>query len=130
MPAGKLLPVRIGDVDVYVETTPLVPPVGSEQTAFGRKPPQEGVEQVADVFSRAQETILSIATTTAAVLEKAGRGAVHPESLEVQFGIAFSAEGHIVVARATAEASLKVTLTYARAHSSLPAPSESQSSST
>jgi len=80
MPAGKLLPVRIGDVDVYVETTPLAPPVGSEQTAFGRKPPQEGVEHVADVFARAQETILSIATTTAAVLEKAGRAAVHPET--------------------------------------------------
>src|SRR5207244_10654493 len=91
MPAGKLLPVRIGDV--YVETLPAVPAVGSEPTSvFGRERPQEaaGVEQVADVFSRAQETILSIATTTAAVLEKAGRAAVHHESLEVEFGIAFS----------------------------------------
>ena len=133
MPAGKLLPVRIGDVDVYVETLPAAPAVGSEPTSgFGRQRPQEaaGVEGVADVFSRAQETILSIATTTAAVLEKAGRAAVHPESLEVEFGIAFSAEGHIVVARATAEASLKVTLTYVRAHPSLPAPSEFPSNTT
>ncbi len=91
MPAGKLLPVRIGDV--YVETLPAAPAVGSEPTSVvGRERPQEaaGVEQVADVFSCAQETILSIATTTAAVLEKAGRAAVHHESLEVEFGIAFS----------------------------------------
>ena len=42
MPAGKLIPVRIGDVDVYVETMPPAPLVGSEQTAFGRQRPQEG----------------------------------------------------------------------------------------
>jgi len=73
MPAGTLLPVRIGDVDVYVETLPPAPAVGSEPTSvLGRERPQDaaGVEQVADVFSRAQETILSIATTTASVLEK------------------------------------------------------------
>ena len=97
MPAGKLIPVRIGDVDVYVETMPPAPLVGSEQTAFGRQRPREGeaVDKVADVFARAQDTILSIA---------------------------FSAEGHIVVAKATAEASLKVTLTYTRAAPAAPSP--------
>jgi hypothetical protein len=62
MPAGKLLPVRIGDVDVYVETLPPAPVVGSEPTSvFGRERPQEaaGVEGVADVFSRARETTTS-----------------------------------------------------------------------
>jgi hypothetical protein len=123
MPAGKLIPVRIGDVDVYIETMPPVPLVGSEQTAFGRQRPQEGeaVEKVADVFARAQDAILSIATTTASVLEKAAKAAVHPETLEVEFGIAFSAEGHIVIAKATAEASLKVTLTYTKAKPGVPA---------
>lgn len=55
MPAGKLLPVRIGDVDVYVDTLPTAPAVGSEPH-LGLRPaaPQEaaGVEQVADVFPR------------------------------------------------------------------------------
>ena len=55
MPAGKLLPVRIGDADVYVDTLPAaVPWAPSPTSVFGRQRPQEaaGVEQVADVFSR------------------------------------------------------------------------------
>jgi hypothetical protein len=121
--ANRFIPARVGDVEVLIETTP-VP--GTEPTVFGRQPPKEGAEEVADVFSKAQATILSIATTTAAVLDKASRAAVHPESLAVEFGLKFSTEGHIIVAKATAEASLKVTLTYAKAHPqpSLPNPTE------
>ena len=123
--ANRFIPARVGDVEVLIETTP-VP--GTEPTSIlGRQPPKEGAGEVADVFSKAQATILSIATTTAAVLDKASRAAVHPETLAVEFGIKFSTEGHIIVARATAEASLKVTLTYARAHSQ---PSSSDSDPT
>jgi hypothetical protein len=126
--ANRFIPARVGDVEVLIETTP-VP--GTEPTGVrGRQPPKEGAENVADVFSKAQATILSIATTTAAVLEKASRAAVHPETLAVEFGLRFSTEGHIIVAKATAEASLKVTLTYARAQPEPSPPDPTQNPAT
>ena len=46
----------------------------------------------------------------------------------MEFGLKFSAEGHIIVAKATAEASLKVTLTYARTRSESSPPEPTQNS--
>jgi hypothetical protein len=111
--AERFIAARVGDVEVLVETSPTP---GTEPTgAFRRTFSEAGAEEAADVFSRAQAAILNIATSTAAVLEKASRAAVRPETLAVEFGLKFSGEGHVIVAKATAEASLKVTLTYAKA---------------
>jgi hypothetical protein len=56
--ANRFILARVGYVEVLIETTPTA---GTGLTgAFGRQPPKEGAEEVADVFSPAQATILQI----------------------------------------------------------------------
>jgi hypothetical protein len=105
MAASRLIPVRVGDIDIGVE---VVPVVGTEPTASRTG---HAAEHVADAFTRAQDTILEIAKTTAHTINKAG-AAVRPDHLEVEFGLKFSATGGVILAGATGEASLKVTLSY------------------
>jgi hypothetical protein len=108
--AGQLIPVRVGEIEVLVETMPVA---GTQPTSVLGKRSSEVVDQMGNAFDRAQTAILNIATSTAQVMEKAARTAVHPETLAVEFGLKFSAQGDIIVAGAAAEASLKVTLTFA-----------------
>jgi hypothetical protein len=103
--AGRLVPARIGDIDVLIE---VVPQAGTEPTV-GLK---QASRQVGDAFARAQETIVEIAKSTTEVIEKAAARAARPDRFEVEFGLKFSASGGIIVAGASGEASLKVTLTY------------------
>jgi hypothetical protein len=37
---------------------------------------------------------------------------VHPQEVEVKFGLKFAAEGSVIIAGASGEATLEVTLTY------------------
>jgi hypothetical protein len=106
---GVLVPVRVGDIEVLVETVP-VP--GSERTA-GRL--DEAGRRVVEAFDRAQEAIVEIATQLAGTVAAMGQRAVRPDHVEVQFGLSFTAQGGVVVAGASAEASLQVTVSYDRA---------------
>ena len=111
MPAGKLIPVRFGDVDVYVETMPpspcrrlradrLRPPAparrrGRRQSRRRLRPgPGHHPEHRHHHRLGPREG-------------RQGHGA--PRDPGGGVGIASSAEGHIVVAKATAEASLTRT---------------------
>src|SRR5437899_2572910 len=106
---GALVPVRVGGVEVLVETVP-VP--GSERTA-GRL--DDAGRRVIEAFDRAQEAIVEIATQLAGTVSTMGQRAVRPDHVEVQFGLSFTAQGGVVVAGASAEASLQVTVSYDRA---------------
>lgn len=105
--AGSYIPVDVGGMEVLVETTRLP---GSEPTSIG---PGEIAEHVRDAFERAQSAIVDIATSTVTAMRRAGE-AVRPDAMEVEFGLKFSAQGKIVVAGASGEATLKVKLTYDR----------------
>jgi hypothetical protein len=103
--AGRTIPIRVGDVELAVETTSAA---GTEATsALG-----DAAGKVVDGFGQAEVAIVALADRVAAVVEDLQRRAVSPASLQVQFGLKFSATGHVIVAGATAEAALSVTVTY------------------
>jgi hypothetical protein len=103
--AGQLVNMRFGGVDVLVQTIPVA---GTEPTSrLG-----DAGQRVLDAFDRAQDVIVGAARSTVEVIGKLGSEAARPDKLEVEFGLAFSAKGNIIVAGGSADASLKVKLTY------------------
>ncbi|WAZ26797.1 hypothetical protein STRCI_008438 [Streptomyces cinnabarinus] len=103
--SGRLMPMRIGDVEVLVETT-AVP--GSENTSAL----ETARERVADAYQQAQETIVAVASTTVDTVRRLAERSARPDQIEVEFGLAVSASGNIIVAGASADATLNVRLTY------------------
>jgi Trypsin-co-occurring domain 1 len=106
MAAGRPIPIRVGDIELLVETVQLA---GTEPTVSRA---QKAVEHAGEAFMRAQDTIVEVAKSTAEMIEKVAAQAASPDRVEVEFGLRFSATGNIIMAGATAEAALKVTLTY------------------
>lgn len=104
---GREIPVRVGDVEVLVETTPLA---GSEPTSRV----DAAVDRVGEAFIRAQNAIVEIATSTVEIIQKTTARAARPDQLEVEFGLKFSAKGDVIVAGAAGEATLRVKIVYER----------------
>lgn len=83
---------------------------GSEQTStLGR-----AQHAVSEAFDRAQEAIVAVATSTVATIAELGQRAVRPDEVQVKFGLKFTAQGNVVVAGASGEATLEVSMTYRR----------------
>ena len=99
------IPIQIDGVDLLLETT--VPP-GTEQTSRLDR----AQTAVADAFDRAQDAILAVASSTATTINRLGERAISPNEVQVMFGLKFSAQGNVIVAGASGEATLEVTLTY------------------
>jgi len=104
--AGGRIPVRIGDIEIEVET---VPAAGTEATS-GRT--ARAAANALEAFGRAQDVIVEVARSTAEMIEKAAARAVRPDRVEVEFGLRFSASGGVIMAGAAGEASLLVRLGY------------------
>jgi Trypsin-co-occurring domain 1 len=102
---GQLIPVRVGDIEVQVEAVRVA---GTEPTS-GKA--VKAAESVRDAFSRAQETIIEVAKSTAEMIDRAG-AAARPDRVEVEFGLKFTASGGVIMAGVAGEASLTVTLGY------------------
>ena len=105
MAASRLIPVRVGDIEIEVEAVPVA---GTEATS-GRA--EKAAGSVLDAFGRAQDAIIEVARSTAEMIEKAG-AAARPDRVDVEFGLKFSASGGVIMAGVAGEASLKVTLGY------------------
>jgi hypothetical protein len=103
--ASDVIPVRLGETEVLVETTRLA---GTEPTSR----PSRAADSITSAFDDAQQAILELATKTAATLEHARQRSARPDRLTVEFGLKVSASGNVVVAGASAEATLRVTLSY------------------
>lgn len=102
-----LIPVVIDGVELQVEATRAA---GSEQTStLGR-----ARDAVAEAFDRAQEAIVAVATSTVATMGTLGARSVRPDEVQVKFGLKFTAAGNVIVAGASGEATLEVSLTYKR----------------
>lgn len=104
--AGRVVPVRVGEVELLVETAPVA---GSEPTSTRL---DRAGEVVADAFDRAQSAIVAVATSTVDTIGRLGEQAVRPQQVQVKFGLKFTAKGNVIVAEASGEATLEVTLTY------------------
>lgn len=103
---NRLLPVRVGEVELLVETV-AVP--GSEPTSTRMR---EAGRQVVDSFDHARDAVVEIATSTAQAVGRLRERAAAPEQVEVEFGLKFSAQGNVIVAGTSGEASLLVRMTY------------------
>jgi Trypsin-co-occurring domain 1 len=95
--------VRVGNIEVQVEAVRVA---GTEPTSGKAARAAEGVR---DAFSRAQETIIEVAKSTAEMIDRAGTVA-RPDRVEVEFGLKFTASGGVIIAGIAGEASLAVTL--------------------
>ncbi|GAB1340590.1 hypothetical protein ACE1SV_71800 [Streptomyces sp. E-15] len=113
---GVTLPVRVGEIELLVETVPVA---GTQATSAASRV-TDAVGQARDAFARAQSAIVEVATSTMQVIEEAGRRAARPDAMEVEFGLKFSANGNVIMAGASGEATLAVRLTYNRAAAALP----------
>ncbi len=103
--ASQVITVRVGDVELEVEAVPVA---GTEDTWAG---PGKAAGNALEAFRRAQDAIIEIAKSTAEMIDKAGV-AVRPDRVDVEFGLKFSASGGVILAGASGEASLTVTLGY------------------
>jgi hypothetical protein len=108
--ATRLINVTVGEVEIAVET---VPAPASELT-FGRN--AQG--RAREAFIRAQEAILEVARSTAEMIDGAAAVGVRPDQVELEFGLRFSAAGGVILAAASDQSSLHVTLTYGSASQS------------
>jgi hypothetical protein len=72
--ASRLIPVRVGDIEIEVEAVPVA---GTEATS-GR-----AARNVLEAFGRAQEAIIEVAKSTAEMIEKAG-AAARPDRVDVE----------------------------------------------
>jgi hypothetical protein len=106
--AARVETFSVDGVDVLVQTLAVA---GSEQTS-GRL--NQAGQKVVDAFDTAQSTIEVIARRMAGTVSSLAHDAVHPSSVAVEFGLSFTASGGVVVAGASAQASLKVTIAYDR----------------
>jgi len=104
--AERVVPMQLGGVELLV-TTVVLP--GSEQTSGARM--AKAAEAVVDAFDAAGAAIEAVAGKVAATVVSLSQRAVAPEKLSVEFGLSFTASGGVIVAGASAQASLKVTVT-------------------
>jgi hypothetical protein len=98
--------MHVGGMDLLVETMPVA---GTEQTSGKLDKAQEAV---GDAFDRAQSAIVAVAESTVATIGQLGKRSVHPDEMQVTFGLKFSAQGNVIVAGVAGEATLEVALTY------------------
>jgi hypothetical protein len=99
-----LIPTELDGITLLVESVP-VP--GSEPTSR-----RETKDRIQDMFARAKNVIENIATTSAELKDSLAAKSREPDRLEIEFGISFGVQGQIVLAGASAKASLSVRIIY------------------
>jgi hypothetical protein len=80
---------------------------GTERTSSKKKLTGE----VANMFEQAKSTIMTIAESMVSTVRAIDK-TITPDEFNLEFAIRFTAEGHVVIAKASAESSLKVGLKY------------------
>lgn len=105
MASSRLIPIRVGDIEIEAETVLVA---GTEPTSSRAS---KIVENASDAFDRAQETIIAVARSTAASIDRMGVAA-RPDRVDLEIGLKFSVSGGVVLAGVASEASLKATFSY------------------
>lgn len=105
--ADTLLPTTIGSETIYVQAVPM-PTFGMQETAPNWT---EVLDKAGDLFGRAKATITNVTGDMVKAIENMSDDLM-PDEFVLEFGISFSMEGQIFVAKGGGEASLKVTMTY------------------
>lgn len=103
--AGRVVPVRFGDVELLVETVPVA---SSEPTSAVGMVGQ----RVVDVFDEADTAIVAVASSVAGTVRRLAARSACPDRVQVEFGVKFSVQGKAIVAAASGEATLRVMVSY------------------
>ena len=101
---SRLLEVNIDGETILIEAESIY---GSEETTSA----DQTLARTQQAFERAKVTVTSIAKSMASSIKKLDE-AVTPDQFELEFAIKFGAEGQAILASTSAEASLKITMTY------------------
>jgi Trypsin-co-occurring domain 1 len=102
---ANIQPVRFDDAVVQVSVVQIP---GSEYTSSADRIRERAV----DALEQAQQAIEAVARSTTKTIGKLKAAATSPSSVEVELGLAFTAQGGVVVAGAGVEASIVVHLSY------------------
>jgi hypothetical protein len=103
--ADRVMPLRVGDVELLVEVSHAL---GTERTSSKLERAQDAL---GDAFDRAKSAIVAVGESTVDVIDRMSQKA-RPHQVEVKFGLKFSAQGNVVLAGASGEATLDVKLVY------------------
>jgi len=104
--AAKVERMRLGGLEVLVETVTVA---GTEPTSAAGTAKDKAVE----MFERAKATILAFAESTVEVVKRmAASAATRPKTVEVEFGLGFTARGNVVLTAGEATATVRVKLVY------------------
>lgn len=103
--ATSIRPLRFGGADVQVSVVQLP---GTENTSAADRLRERAV----DALEQAQDAIEAVARSTTETISKLKAASASPATIEVELGLAFTAQGGVVVAGAGVQASLVVHLTY------------------
>jgi len=71
----------------------------------------KSLDEARDAFERARTTVTSVAKSMVEAVRELDRK-VTPDEFTLEFAIKFTAEGNALVAKAAAEANLKITMKY------------------
>lgn len=97
--------LRFGDQTILVST---VVPAGTEQTSTADRMRDRAV----DALEQAREAVEAVAKSVSETATRLAKAAKAPTGIEVELGLAFTAQGGIVVAGGAVQASIVVHLTY------------------
>ncbi|MEV0472171.1 CU044_2847 family protein [Streptomyces prunicolor] len=100
-----LTELTFGDQRVLVST---VVPAGSEETSAANRLRERAV----DALQQAGEAIEAVAKSVSETAGRLAKAAAAPTGIEVELGLAFTAQGGVVVAGGGVQASIVVHLSY------------------
>jgi len=110
---SELERITVGGVDLLVVSV-VVP--GSENTgALDR-----AGASVLGSLDRAHDAVVQVAQRVAATVKELSVRSIHPDEVQVEFGLTFGTNGNIIIAGADVQASLKFTITYNGDPTSMP----------
>ncbi|MEU7798846.1 CU044_2847 family protein [Micromonospora arborensis] len=101
---GQIIPVRVGDVELWVETARVA---GTENTSTAGR-----TQKVVDAFERAQDAIVAVSDQVARTVTRLAARSARPDRVDVEFGLKFSGKGDVIVASGSGEVALKVVISY------------------
>ncbi|WP_189269960.1 CU044_2847 family protein [Actinomadura citrea] len=102
---SALRELTFGDQTVLVST---VVQAGTEETSAA-----EGLrDRAVDALENAGEAIEAVAKSISGTAERLAKAAIAPTGIEVELGLAFTAQGGVVVAGGAVQASIVVHLSY------------------
>lgn len=103
---AEIVDVNVDGKIIHVEVEP-VRRCGTEKISAKDKV----TENVANMFEQAKSAITTVATSMVSTVKAMDKD-VTPDEFNLGFAIKFTAEGKVVVAKASAEATLQVGLVY------------------